>query len=143
VPTCTSCGEYFVDIDEFDAMQRELSERIRAEEGLLAPTRIRAIRESMGLTQQEFEKVLGVGPKTVVRWERGTVFQSAAIDKLLRAVEAVPELRNWLLRGVESAEAHESERQRSTPPARPFTVKTVTSSFAVFTVPVSHVRDRP
>ena len=54
------------------------------------------IREGLGLTQQSFEQLLGVGPKTVVRWERGTVFQNRATDSLLRVIRAFPEAARFL-----------------------------------------------
>lgn len=86
---CESCNETFHDPDRSMAVQREAADRIRVEEGLLMPSEIIAIRESLGLTQTTFEKLLGVGVKTVVRWERGTVFQSKGIDSLLRSVGSV------------------------------------------------------
>src|SRR5207248_1199322 len=49
--------------------------------------RIRAIRESYGLTQAEFERALRLGAKTVVRWESGTVRQGATANSLLLAIE--------------------------------------------------------
>jgi hypothetical protein len=36
------------------------------------------------------ENLLGVGSKTVVRWEKGTVFQSATADRLMRLILRVP-----------------------------------------------------
>jgi HTH-type transcriptional regulator/antitoxin MqsA len=73
-----------------DATLRRASEAIRREEGLLMPDEIRGIRHHLGLTQEAFEKLLGVGPKTVVRWEKGTVFQNRSTDSLLRVVRAEP-----------------------------------------------------
>ena len=66
------------------------------------PDQIRGIRQGLGLTQDAFEKLLGVGPKTVVRWEKGTVFQNRSTDSLLRVVAAHPESARFLalLNGV-------------------------------------------
>ena len=44
----------------------------------------------LGLSQADLEKTLGIGPKTVVRWEKGTVRQSRAADLLLRILAAHP-----------------------------------------------------
>ncbi|MBA2245904.1 MAG: type II toxin-antitoxin system MqsA family antitoxin [Gemmatimonadetes bacterium] len=85
---CIKCGEELYAPGMMDAVMRRAAEKIRREEGLLIPAEIRAIRERYGLTQTEFERLLGVGPKTVVRWERGTVFQNAATDALLRLLDA-------------------------------------------------------
>jgi len=79
-----------------DATLRRASDAIRAEEGLLLPSQIRSIREGLGLTQHAFEQLLGVGPKTVVRWEKGSVFQNKATDALLRIVGRFPEVTAFL-----------------------------------------------
>jgi HTH-type transcriptional regulator / antitoxin MqsA len=88
---CTECGEEYFLPEQMAEAQMRASSRIREEEELLQPDAIRAIRVSLGLTQDQFEKLLGVGPKTVVRWERGTIFQSKAADNLMRLVGELPE----------------------------------------------------
>lgn len=85
---CPACAEEFYLAGQMDAVQRRASAAIREEEGLLLPEEIRAIREGLGLSQADFERLLGVGPKTVVRWEKGTVFQNKATDALLRLLNA-------------------------------------------------------
>ena len=87
---CTECDEEFYLPGQMDALQLRASARIREEEGLLQPREVRAIRQGLGLSQSDFERLLGVGPKTVVRWEKGTVFQNRATDALLRLVRDVP-----------------------------------------------------
>jgi len=93
---CGVCGEEFYLPGQMTATQQRASARIREEEGLLAPSEIRALREDLGLTQHAFEALLGVGPKTVVRWERGTVFQNRATDALLRVLREFPEAAAFL-----------------------------------------------
>ena len=88
---CGECGEAFYSPDQMDAAQRSASNEVRRQDGLLMPEQIQAIRSKYRLTQTQFEQLLGVGPKTVVRWERGTVFQNGSTDELLRVLEAVPE----------------------------------------------------
>jgi HTH-type transcriptional regulator/antitoxin MqsA len=65
---------------------------------LTAPQEIRDLRKRLGLTQHAFEKLLGVGPKTVLRWEKGTVFQNRSTDSLLRVIDAVPDSAQFLAR---------------------------------------------
>jgi HTH-type transcriptional regulator / antitoxin MqsA len=96
--TCTSCGEVFLAPGETDRLLRAAADQVRHEENLLASSEIVALRKSLGLTQAQFEQMLGVGPKTVVRWERGTVFQNSATDMLLRVLRDVPEATRWLKR---------------------------------------------
>ena len=95
---CAVCGESLYSPGQLDATLRRASEAIRREEGLLSPETIRKIREGLGLTQSSFEKLLGVGPKTVVRWEKGTVFQNRSTDSLLRLVETLPQAALFLSR---------------------------------------------
>jgi HTH-type transcriptional regulator/antitoxin MqsA len=89
---CASCGEEYLSLDAAELLQKEAVRRVRAARGLLAPEEIRSLRRSLALSQAAFEKLLGVGPKTVVRWEKGTVFQSATADRLMRLIAAHPEL---------------------------------------------------
>lgn len=93
---CAHCGNRFATPDQMSSAQRSLATLLRLQEGLLPPERVREIRVQYGLTQPEFERLLGVGPKTVVRWERGTVFQNRATDELLRLIESVPAAYEFL-----------------------------------------------
>jgi HTH-type transcriptional regulator/antitoxin MqsA len=99
---CPGCEEAIYLPGQMDTTLRRASEAIREEEGLLAPSEIRGIRARLGLSQQAFEQLLGVGPKTVVRWEKGTVFQNRATDSLLRVIAEFPEVARFLagLHGV-------------------------------------------
>lgn len=100
---CPECGERWLTAVQLDESNREASRLIRQREGLLQAAEIRAIRTELGLSQAELEKLLGVGPKTVVRWERGSIFQNTATDTLLRSIAEVPALAEHLAarRGVE------------------------------------------
>jgi HTH-type transcriptional regulator/antitoxin MqsA len=86
---CTACGEEdFYTPGQANALHARALAAIRAQENLLSPEQIRTVREGLGLTQAQFEKLLGVGPKTVVRWERGRVLPNTATDRLIRLVAA-------------------------------------------------------
>ena len=102
---CSDCGEFFFGPGEVDDVQRRTAAIVRREEGLMQPEEIRALRTSLGFTQDQFETLLGVGPKTVVRWEKGTVYQNKATDTLLRLVQNVPEALRHLMveRGLADA----------------------------------------
>ncbi len=93
---CDNCGSEYATPEQMDQTQRRAVAAIRAAEGLLAPEEIVRIRKKHGLTQAELEALLRTGPKTVVRWERGTVFQSAAADTLLRLLDHHPNLARTL-----------------------------------------------
>lgn len=91
------CGEFYFAPGEMDAAMKRASAIIRAEEKLLMPNEIKAFRKSIGLTQPQLEDLLGAGPKTVGRWEKGTVIQNGATDTLLRLLRDVPEALQHLL----------------------------------------------
>ncbi len=71
----------------------------RVARGLLTPDEIREIRRSFAMSQAAFEDLLGAGPKTVVRWEKGSVFQSATADRLMRLMRMQPGLSRALSSG--------------------------------------------
>jgi HTH-type transcriptional regulator/antitoxin MqsA len=96
---CTGdCAECYFAAGEMDAVISRATEVIRANEGLLTPADIKALRKRIGLTQPQLELLLGAGLKTVTRWEKGTVIQNGATDTLLRLIRDVPEALTYLLR---------------------------------------------
>jgi HTH-type transcriptional regulator/antitoxin MqsA len=84
---CVKCGEHFYSHGQAMASSRSRAAALRTHERLLTPAEIRDIRGRFDLSQADLEALLGVGAKTVVRWERGTVCQSRAVDALLRILE--------------------------------------------------------
>lgn len=93
---CSGCGDVVWTPAQVEGARLCASVKIRQKEGLLLPADIRHIREDLGLTQRAFERLLRVGTKTVVRWEGGTVFQSTAVDNILRAIRDMPGLAQHL-----------------------------------------------
>ena len=93
---CPSCGEEVFTPEQLDRVQRRASDEIRRQEGLLLAGEIRRIREQLGLSQRAFERLLGAGPKTAVRWERGSVFQNRTTDNLIRVVARFPSVAEFL-----------------------------------------------
>jgi HTH-type transcriptional regulator / antitoxin MqsA len=88
---CATCGEDFYSRAQADRRHRLSIERARLDDNLLLPSQIKDVRESLGLTQAQFEDILGVGEKTCVRWETGRVCQNIATDRLIRLIAADPE----------------------------------------------------
>lgn len=90
---CSGCGETYLGIEEMEQLQKAAVDQARQAQGLLRPDEIRSLRVALGnISQTRLEHLLGVGAKTVVRWEKGTVFQSATADRLMRLLRAKPEL---------------------------------------------------
>lgn len=80
---CAHCGEEMWSDQQVTAAQLAVAETTRRARNLLHPSEIVRIRKSLGLTQDEFEQLLGAGKKTVVRWERGIVPPSSAMNELI------------------------------------------------------------
>ncbi len=70
----------------------------------MTPDRIRAIRERLGLTQEEAGRLLGGGPRAFTKYESGNMRPRAAAISLLRVLEAHPE-GVWVLRGEDAPPA--------------------------------------
>jgi HTH-type transcriptional regulator/antitoxin MqsA len=87
---CTACGEIVFHLYQAEAMERAAVDLVRHEEGLLAPGEIEAIRAQYGLSQAAFEQLIHAGPKTVTRWERGSVAPNGTADTLLRILRDEP-----------------------------------------------------
>lgn len=96
---CRECGEVYLSLDAAQQLQSKAISLSKAARNLLTPEEIRDLRHTLSLSQAAFEKLLGAGPKTVVRWERGTVFQSATADRLMRLIRRMPALVDVLSSG--------------------------------------------
>jgi putative zinc finger/helix-turn-helix YgiT family protein len=80
---CDNCGE---------RLSGPEAARIRHEAicrtfGLLTPGEIQSIRERLGLSQERFAQLTGIGVATISRWERGRLLQNRAMDRYLRLLE--------------------------------------------------------
>lgn len=95
---CDGCGNDLMEADEADRLGRKLADAYAARKGLLLPSEIRELRESLGMSQKDFEHLLGVSTPTVSRWETGAVQQSKPVDNLMRLIRDVPEARKHMLK---------------------------------------------
>lgn len=89
---CDNCGEVVLSAKEAKKYDRQLISAYSSKVGLLRPDEIKAIRNKYQLTQQEFERVLGVVSPSVSRWETGKVIPSKQVDLLMRAYDEKPDL---------------------------------------------------
>lgn len=77
VRVCSVCGEALWD-DVLDSQNlRRAYAKYREIHGLLQPEEIQEIRELYGLSQVVFARVLGLGDKTVARYENGSLADAA------------------------------------------------------------------
>lgn len=87
---CETCGEVCLPADAAKAFSRAFFDEKRRVEGLLLPDEIKAARKKYGLSQAEFEAVIGVSSPTVSRWETGSSVQTKTADSLIRAFRDYP-----------------------------------------------------
>lgn len=87
VAKCKECGEemFVADIEKknFDILYSAYREK----NGLLQPTQIKSIRDKYELTQTLFAKILGLGEKTIARYENGSI-QEQAQNNLIMLCES-------------------------------------------------------
>ena len=107
---CDSCGSYELLAEDADLLSQKIADQYAARHELLTPAEIRGARKSLGLTQIEFERLLGVSSPTCSRWENGAVQQSKSNDRLIRLIANVPGAREYLERlGKVSTASYEAQ----------------------------------
>lgn len=79
-----------------DAALRRIGDETCKQLGLLMPREIREKRKALGMSQLQLFEALGLGGNSLSRWEKGRVYQSRAMDTLLRLYFDVPEVRKYV-----------------------------------------------
>lgn len=87
---CAACGEAVFTPEQAAEVSRRIKSAARERLNLLAPESIVDIRKRCNLSQEELERLFGLGQKVVVRWEKGRVLQSKTADVLLRLLDRNP-----------------------------------------------------
>lgn len=77
VRICNDCGKMMFDRDLDQASMVKAYDHYREEMGLLLPEEIKEIRQKYNLSQASFAKVLGLGEKTITRYETGSLQDEA------------------------------------------------------------------
>lgn len=81
---CPRCGEYSLTADASRELSRSIAGQYAELHGLLRPDEILALRSKLGLSQAEFQRMLGVTGVAASRWETGRCQQSKSVDLLMR-----------------------------------------------------------
>jgi HTH-type transcriptional regulator / antitoxin MqsA len=100
---CDRCDEERLTPAQSDTWEESVYAKFEADpRRLLLPREVRALRERLQLSQPQLETALGLGEKTVVRWESGRVVQNRSTDDLLRLIDRDPSALHFLaqLHGV-------------------------------------------
>ena len=73
VRICNQCGEEMFDRELDGNTLDRVYEIYRKRAGLLSIEKMKSVREKYGLSQTAFAKVLGLGEKTIARYETGSI----------------------------------------------------------------------
>lgn len=83
---CKKCGEPLADDELDDISLKQFYDEYRRRNNLLFPNEIKKIREKYNMSQTEFAKLLGMGAKTITRYENGTI-QDKTHDNLIKEAD--------------------------------------------------------
>ncbi|HEX7448285.1 MAG TPA: hypothetical protein VF306_12105 [Pirellulales bacterium] len=89
VPVCAACGERVFTSEADDVIEAAVRQQLH----LLTRQQIQESIVKLGMRQNELATRLGVAEETVCRWIDGSMVQTRAMDNLLRAFFALPQLR--------------------------------------------------
>lgn len=89
VCTCSVCHTEIWDAELDDENLTQAYQKYREIKGLLTPEEIKSIRQHYGLSQTAFAKVLGLGEKTIARYENGSLQDEAQNNLILLARDPV------------------------------------------------------
>jgi DNA-binding transcriptional regulator YiaG len=91
-PVCRNCRKMVVT----EAVDDQINAALRAQLHLLTPAEIEAALMRVGMTQKEAAERLGIAEATLSRWLNESQIQTRAMDNLLRAFFAFPQVRTAL-----------------------------------------------
>lgn len=89
VCTCTACQEDVWDSKLDEENLKAAYREYREQKGLLMPEEIKAIRQRYGVSQTKFARILGLGEKTIARYENGSLQDEAQNNLILLASDPV------------------------------------------------------
>lgn len=109
VCVCKECGEQLWD-DKIDGNNlRKAYAEYRRLNNLLQPEEIKQIRDKYHLSQSTFSKILGLGEKTITRYENGSI-QEKSQDNLMKLVNDINNFKR--LYNLSLTELSESEKMK-------------------------------
>ncbi len=109
VCTCVTCHEEILSLEYDDNNICKAYAIYRSRHNLLQPEEIKAIREQYNITQVTFARILGVGDKTIARYENGSL-QDEAINNLIFLAKDPKNFAALLEKNQNSISCEERER---------------------------------
>ncbi|HCD10262.1 MAG TPA: transcriptional regulator [Thermoanaerobacter sp.] len=83
IRVCSVCGEELFDEELEEGNIKKVYDIYRKKHGILLPEEIRNIRESYGLSQRAFAKLLGIGEASIARYETGALPEKSLSNMLM------------------------------------------------------------
>jgi hypothetical protein len=117
VMRCSKCELDRRAPDQVEADYLGVMAAIRETHGLLTPPRIRAIREALGVTPDEFDALIGLPSGITKGWETMRHLQNPAADRRIRALEDVEYAKSVAIGARVTLRLTEEERAAFRPPA--------------------------
>lgn len=112
VCTCAECGTEIMSIEYDDENLRRAYAIYRERHHLLKPEQIKAIRDFYEISQVSFARMLGVGDKTIARYENGSL-QDESINNLILLAKNPQNLRKLAERKLDKIPAADVERVKA------------------------------
>lgn len=98
VRICEKCGEEIIDKELDNESLKAFYEEYKKINNLLTTAEIKEIRNQWGLSQSQFALLLGMGEKTITRYENGNI-QDETHDNLIRLARETESFRTlWDVR---------------------------------------------
>lgn len=94
---CPQCGEEWVTPAQSKTSTDQIITIKRRAQGYLAPQDIKELRKKHSLSQKQAATIFGGGENAFSKYERGEIYPSTAMDKLMRLFDEVPQAKNYLL----------------------------------------------
>ncbi|MCG5548908.1 type II toxin-antitoxin system MqsA family antitoxin [Halorhodospira halochloris] len=93
---CDTCGSEQTTAEQARRNKRDTIAFRKQVDGLLTGHEVRAVREKLGLSQQQAAEFFGGGPVAFSKYENDEVAQSESMDRLLRLASELPDVAMWL-----------------------------------------------
>ena len=113
---CPNCGDHQEVFENIEGLYKAIAKAIAERSPKLSGSEIRFLRTYLGLSREDFGKIMGADPRTVNRWQSGESPMSDGNQNLLRVlvlqmkpIEEYP-VSSWLLELADRVPAKEPLR---------------------------------
>jgi putative zinc finger/helix-turn-helix YgiT family protein len=83
IRVCCVCGEELFDEELEEENVKKVYDIYREKHGILSSEEIKSIRESYGLSQRAFAKLIGIGEASIARYEKGALPEKSLSNMIM------------------------------------------------------------